>query len=132
MADSIVVVDDEPFMVLALRYVLERGGFEVHEAQDGDEALEKAREVRPSLCLCDVKLPKRNGFEVCEAIKTDADLDGTRVVLLSAFQQESAAARGRRAGADDYLTKPFTCAGIVERLREILDSDGTEPPEAAD
>lgn len=120
MSGKILVVDDEPFILRSLSFVLDRAGFEVHQARNGDEALEVLRDVRPQLCILDVMMPRRNGYEVCEIVKGDPDLRDTFVILLTAKGQESARERGMKAGADEYLTKPFSPSRIVERVREIL------------
>jgi DNA-binding response OmpR family regulator len=120
MAERVLVVDDEPFILRSLSFVLERAGFEVHQARNGDEALEKLRDVRPRICVLDVMMPRRTGYEVCEIVKGDPDLRDTYVMLLTAKGQESARARGLKAGADEFMTKPFSPSRIVERIREVL------------
>lgn len=120
MPETVLVVDDEPFILRSLAFVLERAGFLVKQARNGDEALEVLRDVRPRLAILDVMMPKRNGFEVCEIVKGDPDLRGTYVILLTAKGQESARDRGLAAGADEYMTKPFSPSRIVERVTEVL------------
>jgi len=127
MADRVLVVDDEPFILRSLSFVLERAGFEVHQARNGDEALDVLRDVRPAVCVLDVMMPKRNGYEVCEIVKGDPELRDTYVILLTAKGQESARVRGFRAGADDFVTKPFSPSRMVERIREVLRADDQEP-----
>lgn len=132
MADKVLVVDDEPFILRSLAFVLERAGLKVVLARDGEEALEKLRDERPRLAILDVMMPKRNGYEVCEVVKGDPDLRDTYVILLTAKGQESAKERGVQAGADEYMTKPFSPSRIVERVLEILagaPSDGVRSPE---
>ncbi len=131
MSKSVLVVDDEPFILRSLNFVLGRAGFEVHQAADGQEALEKLRDVRPQLCVLDVMLPKRNGYEICEIVKGDPDLRDTYVILLTAQGQESARERGMRAGADEFLTKPFSPTRIVEHVAAVLGhpSQADEPKE---
>ncbi len=117
MAMRVLVVDDEPFILRSLTFVLERAGFEVFQARDGEEALEVLREARPAVCLLDVMMPRRSGYEVCESIRADPVLRGTYVMLLTAKGQDSARERGMHAGCDEYLTKPFSPSAIVERVR---------------
>jgi DNA-binding response OmpR family regulator len=124
MPDTVLVVDDEPFILRSLSFVLERAGFTVHQARNGDEALEALRDLRPRLVILDVMMPKRNGYEVCEIVKGDPDLRDTYVILLTAKGQESARDRGVQAGADEYMTKPFSPSRIVERVREVLAAPG--------
>jgi DNA-binding response OmpR family regulator len=120
MAGKILVVDDEPFILRSLSYVLARAGFEVLQGRNGDQALELLREERPAVCILDVMMPRRNGYEVCEVVKGDPDLRDTHVILLTAKGQESARERGLSAGADEYMTKPFSPSKLVERVQEIL------------
>ncbi len=120
MPDTVLIVDDEPFILRSLSYVLERAGFVVLQAKDGDEALEALRDARPRLVVLDVMMPKRSGYEVCEIIKGDPDLRDTYVILLTAKGQGSAKDRGVEAGADEFMTKPFSPSKLVERIREIL------------
>lgn len=132
MPEKILVVDDEPFILRSLGFVLERAGLRVVLARDGEEALEKLRDERPRLVILDVMMPKRNGYEVCEIVKGDPDLRDTYVILLTAKGQESAKDRGVQAGADEYMTKPFSPSRIVERVLEILSgtpSDAVHTPE---
>lgn len=120
MSETVLVVDDEPFILRSLSYVLERAGFTVHQARNGDDALERLRDVRPRLCILDVMMPRRNGYEVCEVVKGDPDLRDTYVILLTAKGQEAARERGLAAGADEYMTKPFSPSRIVERVSAVL------------
>lgn len=131
MADRVLVADDEPFILRSLSFVLERAGFEVLQARNGEEALEALRTSRPRACVLDVMMPLRSGFEVCEVVKGDPDLRDTYVILLTAKGQESARARGLRSGADEYMTKPFSPSRIVERIREVLAAVPTTESEAA-
>lgn len=120
MSEKILVADDEPFILRSLSFVLERAGFDVLQARNGDEALEVLRTSRPRICVLDVMMPRRSGYEVCEVVKGDPDLHGTYVVLLTAKGQDSARARGIQSGADEFMTKPFSPSRLVERIREIL------------
>lgn len=125
----VLVVDDEPYILRSLSYVLRREPLEVHEARTGREALEKIRSIRPGLVFLDAMMPEVSGFEVCQEVKADPALASTRVVILTARGQDQD--RGRAAGADLYLTKPFSPARILEIARELLGerpSAGTGPP----
>jgi len=116
----ILVVDDEPFILQSLVYLLEREGFEVVTAIDGEEALERARACRPELVFLDIMLPKRDGYDVCRTIKSDPALRSSRVVMLTAKGRETDRARGFAAGADDYMTKPYSPSRILEMTRAFL------------
>ena len=122
MQHTVLVVDDEPFICRSLSFVLRKGNYVVVEARNGEEALAAIREHRPSLVFMDVMMPKVSGFEVCEAVKADPDLQQTKIILLTAKGQNSDREIGMQAGADDYMTKPFSPTKILERAREILAS----------
>ena len=117
---TVSVVDDEPNICRSLSFVLRKGNYHVVEARNGEEALAAVREHKPDLVFMDVMMPKLNGFDVCAAIKQDPDLRSTRVILLTAKGQDSDREVGTRAGADAYMTKPFSPTKILERARELL------------
>jgi DNA-binding response OmpR family regulator len=119
----ILVVDDAPNIVELLRMYLEREGYEVAEAADGPSAIEAHRRVRPDLVVLDVMLPGMDGFEVCRAIRREAD---TPIVMLTARTDDVDAIVGLEIGADDYVTKPFNPRALVARVKAILRrTDGT-------
>ena len=119
---TVLVVDDEPFICRSLSFVLRKGNFNVIEARNGEEALAAIRQHRPSLVFMDVMMPKISGFEVCQAVKADPALRDTHIILLTAKGQDSDREVGKQAGANDYMTKPFSPTKILERAREILES----------
>ena len=111
--------DDEDILSLvALR--LERAGFRVARAVDGDQALALARDLRPDVIVLDVMMPRMTGVEVLTELRADASFADTRVVLLSARVQESDVDRGLGAGADAYLAKPFRAPELVETVERLL------------
>jgi DNA-binding response OmpR family regulator len=120
MLGQILVVDDEPFILRSLTFVLRKQGFEVLEARDGEEAMLAIRNHRPALVFLDVMMPRKNGYEVCEEVKGDPELAETYVIMLTAKGQESDRDKGLAIGADEYMTKPFSPSKITERVREIL------------
>ena len=120
MLGQILVVDDEPFILRSLTFVLRKQGFDVLEARDGEEAMLKIREHRPALVFLDVMMPRKNGYEVCDEVKRDPELASTYVIMLTAKGQESDRDKGLAIGADEYMTKPFSPSKITERVREIL------------
>jgi DNA-binding response OmpR family regulator len=117
---TVLVVDDEPFICRSLTFVLRKADYHVVEARNGEEAIAAIRQHRPDLVFMDVMMPKVSGFEVCAQVKQDPDLKQTRIVLLTAKGQSSDRDLGIQAGADDYLTKPFSPTKILERARELL------------
>jgi two-component system, OmpR family, alkaline phosphatase synthesis response regulator PhoP len=120
MSDAVLVVDDEPFILRSLTFVLRRGGYEVLEAWNGEEGLALIREARPKIVFLDVMMPKMSGYEVCEAVRAEPWGNEIVIIMLTAKGQESDRQRGLDAGADEYMTKPFSPSRIVERVREIL------------
>ena len=117
---KILVVDDEPFICRSLTFVLRKGNYEVLEARDGAEALEAIRAHKPDLVFLDVMMPKVNGFEVTQQIRGDAAYDDVQIVLLTAKGQDCDREVGKEAGADDYMTKPFSPSKILDRARQLL------------
>jgi two-component system alkaline phosphatase synthesis response regulator PhoP len=116
----ILLIDDEPFILRSLSYLLTREGYEVETASNGEEGLERARALRPPLVFLDVMMPKMNGYEVCEEIKQDPALAGAYVIMLSAKGQQIDRERGLLGGADEYMTKPFSPREVAERVRALL------------
>ncbi len=124
MSVKILVCDDEPFILKALTFIIRKEGHTVLEAKNGDEALERIRADRPVVVFLDVMMPKRNGFEVIEEVRKDESLKDIYVILLTAKGQDSDRERGLSLGANEFMTKPFSPAAILARLREILASRG--------
>jgi DNA-binding response OmpR family regulator len=125
----ILVIDDEPQMLLGLRDNLELDGYEVLTAADGEEGLAKALSTQPDLVILDLMLPRKSGFDVCRELRARAV--GTPIVMLTARSQETDKVLGLELGADDYLTKPFSIAELLARIRAVLRRTGATgtPPE---
>lgn len=117
---TILVVDDEPFICRSLTFVLRKDNYRVLEARNGEEALAIIRDQRPDLVFLDVMMPKVNGFQVTEQVRADPTLANVKIILLTAKGQESDREVGKQAGANDYMTKPFSPTKILDRAREIL------------
>ena len=120
MREKAVIADDEPNIVISLEFLLRREGFEVLVAVDGEEALAKARAERPDLVLLDVMMPKMNGFDVCQALRSDPELASMRVLMLTAKGRETEVSKGLGLGADAYMTKPFSTKDLVAQVRVLL------------
>ena len=120
MSPLILVVEDESALVTLLRYNLEREGFRVAEARDGEEALLAAREQKPDLVLLDWMLPLLSGLEVCRQMRRMAETRGVPIIMLTARGEEGDKLRGLDSGADDYVTKPFSPSELVARIRAAL------------
>jgi DNA-binding response OmpR family regulator len=120
MGQKILIADDEPNIVISVEFLLKREGFEVSVASDGDEALAKIRSDRPDLVVLDVMMPKKTGFEVCQEIHADSELKDVRVLMLTAKGRDTEVAKGLALGADAYMTKPFSTAQLVAKVKELL------------
>ena len=128
MTKRILVIEDEPQMLLGLRDNLELEGYEVVTASDGEEGLAKAISTAPDLVILDVTLPRKNGFEVCRELRARAN--PTPVVMLTARSQETEKVLGLELGADDYVTKPFSVRELLARVRALLRrASGKDKPE---
>ena len=120
MAQKILIVDDEPNIVISLEFLMKKEGFEVVVAGDGDEALAKVASFNPDLLLLDVMMPKKSGFEVCEALRADPARAALKIVMLTAKGRDTEVAKGLALGADAYVTKPFSTKDLVLKVKEML------------
>ena len=120
MAQKILIVDDEPNIVISLEFLMKKEGFEVVVAGDRDEALAKVASFNPDLLLLDVMMPKKSGFEVCEALRADPARSGLKIIMLTAKGRDTEMAKGLALGADAYMTKPFSTKDLIARIREVL------------
>jgi DNA-binding response OmpR family regulator len=125
MSKTILIVDDEAYIVTSLEYVMQSAGFEVAVAYDGEEALAKVAEKVPDLMILDLMMPKLDGFEVCEKIRQNPLWKDIRIVILTAKGRDIERKKGMSLGADDYMTKPFSTRDILDRVKELLaESEG--------
>jgi DNA-binding response OmpR family regulator len=120
MSKRVLIVDDEPNIVISLEYLVKREGYEAAIAPDGEAALAALAEQTPDLVVLDVMLPKMNGFELCERIRADPRWRDTKILMLTARGRETEVARGLRLGADAYVTKPFSTKDLVAQMNELL------------
>ena len=116
----ILIVDDEPNIVLALELLMKKEGYEVHTVDDGERAVQAAKELRPDLILLDIMMPKMDGYEVCQRIRSDALLKDVSIIMLTAKGREVEREKGLALGADHYITKPFSTRQVVMKVKEIL------------
>jgi DNA-binding response OmpR family regulator len=116
--NKILLVDDEPNIVMALEYTLKKKGYDVLIARDGEEALQIFQNNKPCLVVLDIMMPKMDGFEVLEQIKKDKN-DTSKVIFLSAKNKKEDIQKGLNAGADDYFTKPFSTKKLLEKIQTI-------------
>jgi CheY-like chemotaxis protein len=117
---TVLIADDEPSMRLLVHATIESDEYTVVEAADGDQAWALIQKYRPSLVLLDVQMPGQSGLDVLRSIKKDPSLKDTHVILLTAKAQESDVEAGLIAGADFYLTKPFSPLDLLTRVEEAL------------
>ena len=120
MGRKILIVDDEPNIVISLEFLMKKEGFDVAVASDGEAALEQVARFGPELILLDVMMPKKSGYEVCQAIKADPALAAIKVVMLTAKGRETEVAKGIAMGADAYVTKPFSTKDLVTQVKTLL------------
>jgi two-component system phosphate regulon response regulator PhoB len=113
-------VEDEAALITLLRYNLEREGYRVFEARDGEEALLLATEVQPDLVLLDWMLPQLSGIEVCRRLRSRGELRNVPVIMLTARGEEPDRIRGLDTGADDYIVKPFSMTELLARVRAVM------------
>lgn len=120
MAKSILVVEDEPNIVLSLQFLMRQAGFDVRIANDGEAALSLVEEQPPDLILLDVMIPKRDGYDVCQTIRANPDWADIYIIMLTAKGREVDREKGLSLGANDYVTKPFSTRDLTEKVKAIL------------
>lgn len=120
MSMRILLVDDEPNIVLSLEFLMCQAGYEVSTAADGETALQIMEQSPPDLVLLDVNIPKRNGYNVCETIRANPKWAHVRVVMITAKGRDVEREKGLALGADDYIIKPFSTQEVVAKVAELL------------
>lgn len=116
----VLIVEDDPSLSTLLRYNIEKEGFRVSEAHDGEEALLQVDETQPDLVVLDWMLPKVSGIEVCRRLRARVETKNLPVIMLTARGEDADRVRGLDTGADDYLTKPFSMTELLARIRAVL------------
>ncbi|KPJ75651.1 MAG: hypothetical protein AMJ54_14370 [Deltaproteobacteria bacterium SG8_13] len=120
MGKKILIVDDEPSIIVPLQFLMEQNGYDTMVAFSGEEAMESILADPPDLILLDIMLPIIDGFEVCQRVRERSELDHVRIIMITAMGSEANIAKGLALGADAYITKPFSNAAVVEKVRELL------------
>lgn len=120
MPKRILIVDDEPNIVLSLEFLMKKSGYEVTTATDGDQALAAVDRDNPDLVLLDVMMPRKDGYQVCQILRERTDLLDLRIVMLTAKGRDVEREKGLSLGADDYITKPFSTQDVVDKVDELL------------
>lgn len=118
--NKLLIADDEAGVRALVRTTLETGRYEILEATNGREALELARRHRPEIVLLDLMMPELSGFDVCRTLKEDPSTARITIVMLTARAQEADRREGEAAGADDYLTKPFSPLALLRKIDEVI------------
>jgi DNA-binding response OmpR family regulator len=119
---KILIVDDEPNIVIALEFLLRRHGFDVRVARNGEEALAAVADFRPDVVLLDVMMPVKDGYQVAQKIRADASLEGVKIIMLTAKGRETEISKGMAVGADAYVTKPFSTSDLIAQIKQVLGS----------
>lgn len=117
---KVLVVDDEPNIVLSLEFLMQQAGFEVETAEDGATALAKVEAAPPDLILLDISLPGISGFDVLEQLRQEPLYARLPIIMLTAHGREVEKEKGLALGADDYVTKPFSTQALVEKVQALL------------
>ncbi|MBP2833661.1 response regulator [Aquimarina sp. U1-2] len=116
---KILIVDDEPNIVMSLEYTFKKKNFEVYIARDGGEALQIANTIVPDIVLLDIMMPNVDGYETLKQIRNNQNLNKTKIVFLSAKNKTADIEKGLQMGADKYLTKPFSIKKLVTEINEL-------------
>jgi DNA-binding response OmpR family regulator len=121
MSKEVLIVDDEPSVVVPIQFLMERQGYRVMSAERGEDALDLIYQYKPDLVLLDIMLPGIDGYEVCEILRLNPIYRDIKIIFLTAKGRETEIAKGLSLGADAYITKPFSNAVLVAKVRELLD-----------
>ncbi|MBD3895093.1 response regulator [Halomonas sp. ML-15] len=121
---KVLVVDDEPNIVLSLEFLMQQAGFDVATAEDGESALTSVAEGAPDLILLDISLPGISGFDVLEQLRADPAHAELPIIMLTAHGREVEREKGLALGADDYITKPFSTQALVDKVQGLLGEAG--------
>ncbi|AIA76302.1 MAG: response regulator transcription factor [Vreelandella alkaliphila] len=120
---KVLVVDDEPNIVLSLEFLMEQAGFQVVTAYDGEAALERINDSAPDLLLLDISLPGISGFDVLEHLRRSEATAQLPVIMLTAHGRDIEREKGLALGADDYITKPFSTQSLIEKVKSLLNGN---------
>ena len=121
MPKEILIVDDEPGVVVPIQFLMEQQGYRVMIAERGEDALDLIYQYEPDLVLLDILLPGIDGYEVCEIIRLNPNYRNVKIIFLTAKGREVEIAQGLALGADAYITKPFSNAALIAKVKEVLE-----------
>jgi DNA-binding response OmpR family regulator len=126
MAKEILIVDDEPNVVIPIQFLMEQQGYRVMIAERGEDALDLIYQYKPDLVILDIMLPGIDGYEVCEIIRLNPNYRNVKIIFLTAKGHEVEIAKGLTLGADAYITKPYSNAELVAKVKELLEKTSEE------
>ena len=126
MPKEILIVDDEPSIVVPVQFLMQQQGYTVLVAEDGHDALDMIYKYQPDLVLLDIMLPGIDGYEVCEIVRLNPKLRNVKIIFLTAKGREVEIAQGMALGADAYITKPFSNAELVAKVKSVLENINEE------
>jgi DNA-binding response OmpR family regulator len=122
MPKEILIVDDEPSIVVPIQFLMEQQGYRVLVAENGEDALDAIYKYKPDLILLDIMLPRIDGYEVCEIVRLNPEYRDIKIIFLTAKGREVEIAKGLALGANAYITKPFSNTQLVAKVKELLDN----------
>ncbi|MCP4371644.1 MAG: response regulator [Deltaproteobacteria bacterium] len=122
MPKKILIVDDEPSIIVPVQFLMEQNGYDVMVAFSGEEAMEIIADKEVDLILLDIMLPVIDGFEVCQRVRENPLWNKIKIILLTALGSDANVEKGIALGADAYITKPFSNVDIVEKVKELLEN----------
>ena len=117
---KILVVDDDPYILMSLEFLMKKAGYEVMIARDGTEALELINKFKPALILLDIMMPDVDGYAICAYVKDNPKLKEIKIVFISAKTKEADIEKGLRLGASRYISKPFSTRDVMQQVKELL------------
>ncbi|MGA9234372.1 MAG: response regulator [Desulfobacterales bacterium] len=120
MPKKVLIVDDEPSIIVPLQFLMEQNGYETSVAFSGEEAMETVAASHPNLILLDIMLPIIDGFEVCQRVRENPEWNDIRIILLTAMGSEANIAKGLALGADAYITKPVSNSEVIAKVKELI------------
>ncbi|MEJ2639468.1 MAG: response regulator [Desulfosarcinaceae bacterium] len=123
MKKKVLIVDDEPNIIVPLQFLMEQNGYDVMVAATGEEAMEAIAANKPDLILLDIMLPGIDGYQVCQTIRANADWPEIKIVFISAMGRDVDVAKGLALAADAYITKPFAIADVVAKVNRLLNAE---------
>lgn len=123
MQKKILIVDDEPNIVIPLEFLMEQNGYDVKVAVNGEEAIEAVESFKPDLILLDIMLPGIDGYEVCQKVRQNPKLPDTKIIFLSALARDIDIAKGMGLSANGFITKPFSISDVVDTVKKFMESD---------